>query len=77
MLIVAGYTAAEVEGIDIDSIADEEFQTMIRKRLLGTMINNGVKQRVVRIKEVEVSLGQGWEFVAALPDDKAIVRIPE
>lgn len=77
LLIVAGYTAAEVEGIDIDSIADEEFQTMIRKRLLGTMINNGVKQRVVRIKEVEVSLGQGWEFVATLPDDKAIVRIPE
>lgn len=77
LLIVAGYTTAEVDRIDIDSIADEEFQTMIRKKLLGTMVNNGMKQRVIRISEVELSLGHGWEFVATLPDEKAIIRIPE
>jgi hypothetical protein len=40
------------------------------------MVNNGSKQKVIPINEVESHLTQGWEFVAALPDNKAILKIP-
>ena len=40
------------------------------------MVNNGNKQKVVPIGEVKSFIGQGFEFVAALPDGDAIIRIP-
>lgn len=75
LLLVAGFKQEEVERMDLLSISDEEFQNMVRQRLLGSMINDGAKQRVVNVGDVERFLAQGWEFVAALPNDKAILKI--
>ncbi|MBS7656281.1 site-specific integrase [Candidatus Bathyarchaeota archaeon] len=76
LLLVAGFKKEEIEKMDLLSLSDEEFQSMVRQKLLGTMINNGAKQKVVGINEVEAYLSQGWEFVASLPNNKAIMKIP-
>jgi hypothetical protein len=49
---------------------------MVRQRLLGAMANNGARQRVVGVNEVERFITEGWDFVAALPNDRAIMKIP-
>jgi integrase len=76
LLQIAGYKEEEVDKMDLSSIADEDFQKMVREKLLGAMTNNGSKQKVIPIGEVENHLTKGWEFVAALPDDRAILKLP-
>ena len=49
---------------------------MVRERLLGAMANNGSRQKVIRIAEVEKYVMEGWEYVASLPDDRAILKLP-
>ena len=75
LLLVAGFTADEVEEMD-PSMSDEAFQEMVRKKLLGAMANNGANQRVIDVKEIERFLSGGWDFVATLPDDRIVVRLP-
>ncbi|MEM3760279.1 MAG: site-specific integrase [Candidatus Bathyarchaeia archaeon] len=74
LLLVAGFTQSEIDEMDISAISDEELQTIIRKRLLGEKANDCV-QRVVSTDEVENYLEQGWEYVAALPNGKLIVKL--
>jgi integrase len=76
LLGVAGYSAKEVEALDLSSIEDSEFQKLVREKLLGAMANNGNKQRVVPVSEVRDLIPQGWEYVAQLPTGEAIVRLP-
>jgi len=76
LLLVAGLKQDEVEKIDVLGMEDEEFQELVRQRLLGNMVNNGARQKVVGLEDVEESLAKGWEFVATLPNEKAITRIP-
>ena len=40
------------------------------------MENNGNHQRVIPINEVENYLTKGWEYVAALPTGKAVLKLP-
>ncbi len=75
LLLVAGFSGDEIDGLD-PGMSDEEFQEMVRRRLLGSMTNNGNSQKVVSIREVEDFLGRGWNFVAKLTEDKAILRLP-
>ena len=75
LLLVAGFSPEAVEALD-PSMDDEAFQEMVRKRLLGAMVNNGANQRVIGVKEVERFLSSGWDFVATLPDDRIVVRLP-
>jgi len=75
LLLVAGFSGEEMEGLDI-SMGDEEFQEIVRQKLLGFMVNNGNSQRVVRIEDVDEFLSKGWNFVAKLSDDKAIIKLP-
>ena len=76
LLLVAGYTKNDVDAMNLTAISDEDLNAKIREKLLGVMANNGAKQKVVAAEEVERYLGQGWEFVATLPNDKAILKIP-
>ncbi|MCJ7574592.1 site-specific integrase [Candidatus Bathyarchaeota archaeon] len=76
LLLVAGFKQDEIDEMDLSSMADEEFQAMVRQRLLGAMVNNGAKQKVICVKDIEDTVAQGWEFVALLPDDRAIMRVP-
>jgi hypothetical protein len=52
LLLVAGFKQGEIDKIDIVSITDEEFQAMVRQKLLGMMANNGAKQKIISTEEV-------------------------
>lgn len=57
-------------------MSDEELQGLVRKKLFGAMANNGSRQKVIPISEVRNYIVQGWEYVASLPDNSAIVKLP-
>lgn len=65
-----------MEKLDLSKTSDEEFQKMVREKLLGLMANNGSRQKAIRTAEVENYLRQGWEYVASLPDDRAVLKLP-
>jgi hypothetical protein len=76
LMQVAGYSQQEVDKLDLSGIKDEDFQKMVREKLLGAMANNGSRQKVINSGEVEKYIHQGWEYVASLPDDRAILKLP-
>jgi hypothetical protein len=75
LLLVAGFSAEEVEELDT-SMDDEAFQEIIRRRLLGAMVNNGTSQRTVGMNELDDYLSGGWDFVASLPNDRVVIKLP-
>jgi len=75
-LAVAGFKKEEVERMSLGEMSDEELHDAVRQRLVGMMTGNGSRQRVVPIQEVRSFIGQGYEYVASLPDGGAIVRVP-
>ena len=75
-LIVAGFKKEEVEKMNLGEMSDEEVQNAVRQRLVGMMTGNGSRQKVIPVQEVRSYIGQGYEYVASLPDGGAIVKIP-
>ena len=75
LLLVAGFSVEEVEEADL-SMGDEAFQEMVRRKLMGAMMNNGASQRVVGVDEVERFLSGGWDFVATLPNERVVIKLP-
>ena len=75
LLLVAGFNKEEVEKMD-PSMDDVTFQETVRRKLLGSMANNGASQRVIAVDDIERFLTGGWDFVATLPDDRIVVRLP-
>ena len=67
---------SQIEATNIAGMTDEEIRDEMRKRLLGVMVNNGNCQRVIPLGDVEKYLGEGWEYVAPLSNERAIVRMP-
>jgi len=76
LLAVAGFNEEEAARYDVANMTDEELYNLVRQRLLGVMANNGNRQRVIPLGEVERYLGEGWEYVTALPNERAIVKMP-
>lgn len=76
LLVASGYTHEEIEKMDIANIDDQKLQNLVKEKLLGSMVNNGMKQKVVHVEEVEKYIATGWEFVSTLGNGKAIVRLP-
>ena len=76
LLKVGGYSKEEVDKLDLRDMEDAKIQKLVKERLLGATANNGSRQKVVPISEIETYLTQGWEYVAALPNEKAILRLP-
>jgi len=74
---VAGVTEKELEGLNLESMGDDEVQDLLRRRLLGAMANNGNRQKVVPLGEVESYIQQGWEYVDTLANEKAIMKLPD
>jgi hypothetical protein len=74
LLLVAGFEGNEIDNLDL-GMSDEQFQETVRRRLVGSMINNGNSQRVVSVDDVEEFLNRGWSFVAKLSDEKVIIKI--
>jgi len=75
LLLVAGFPPEEINEIDITSLSDEEFQDLVRKRLLGNVNADCGTQKVVNLNELEKYLENGWEYVATLPNQKVIVKM--
>ena len=75
-LLVAGFKQEEIEKMNLDDMTNEKLQEIVRQRLLGSMVNNGNHQRVIPVGEVERYVANGWEFVAALPNDRAVLKLP-
>ena len=75
LLLVAGFSGEEIDELDM-SMDDSEFQETVRRKLLGSTVNKGNSQRVVSLDNVEEFLSRGWNFVAKLNDEKAILRLP-
>ena len=75
-LVVAGFKKEEVDRMNLEDMTDEELQNAVRQRLVGMMTGNGSRQKVVPIQEVRLFIGQGYEYVASLPDGEAIVKVP-
>jgi hypothetical protein len=76
LLLVAGFRPDEIEKMDLMHMGDEEFQATIRQRLLSVMENNGARQKIVPANELEKYIAKGWEFVATLPNGKAVIKLP-
>jgi hypothetical protein len=76
LLAVAGFSQEEVAKYDVANMTDEELHNLVRQRLVGVMASNGSRQKVVSIGDVERYIAEGWEYVASIPNDRAIVKIP-
>jgi hypothetical protein len=75
LLLVAGFKQNEVDEMDVSLISDEQFQEMVRKKLLGQETNDCTKQKAVSVNEVNKYLERGWEYVANLPNKKILVKL--
>jgi len=75
LLVVAGFSQDEIDRIDVTSLTDEEFQDLVRKRLLGRSDEDCGTQKVVSLDELEEYLENGWEYIATLPNKKVIVKL--
>ena len=74
LLLVAGFSGDEIDNLD-SNMGDEEFQQIVRKKLLGTMANNGNPQKVINQNDIATYLDQGWSFIATINDNQAIVKL--
>ncbi len=74
LLLVAGFSGDEIDNLDT-IMSDEEFQQIVRKKLLGTMVNNGNPQKVINQNDIASYLDQGWSFIATINDNQAIVKL--
>jgi len=75
LLVVAGFSQDEIDRIDVTGLTDEEFQDLVRKRLLGRRDEDCGTQKVISLDELEEYLEDGWEYVATLPNKKVIVKL--
>jgi hypothetical protein len=76
LLAVAGFSQDEVAKYDVANMTDEELHNLVRQRLVGVMASNGSRQKVVSIGDVERYIVEGWEYVASISNDRAVVKIP-
>ncbi len=75
LLLTSGYKQEEIDKIDLTVITNEEFQQILRDKLLGRMADNGAKQKVIATGDIEQYLTQGYEFQAVLPDGRAVMKL--
>jgi hypothetical protein len=40
------------------------------------ILNNGNRQKIIPIEEIEKYITEGWEYVTLLPNGKAIIKVP-
>ena len=66
LLAVAGFNEEEVAKYDVANMSNEELHNLVRQRLLGVMNNNGSRQKVIAVNEVEQYLSDGWEYLASI-----------
>jgi hypothetical protein len=75
LLLVAGFRREEIENMNISALTDEDFQEIVRKRLLKNGGEDCGKQKLITIDKLEKYLTRGWEYVAILPNRKVVVKM--
>jgi len=78
LLVARGYSSAEADRLDIGGMTDSELESLFKK--LGAQSSDAEGHRVERaiaLAEVPGHLERGWEFVARLDDERAILRSPD
>jgi uncharacterized protein YwlG (UPF0340 family) len=76
LLAVAGFSEEEIAKHDLTNMSNDDLNNLVRKKLLAMMTKNGTRQKVIPTAQVEQSLAEGWEYVASLPNERAIVKTP-
>ncbi len=76
LLLAVGYKQEEIDKMDLSSMSNEDFQKLLRDKVTRALANNGSKQKVVKMDELAEYINKGYEFVAALPNGTAIVKLP-
>jgi len=61
--------------MDLEEMSNESLQQVVRERLLGAMVNNGNHKKVIPVGEVENHDSNGWEFMVALSNERAVLRL--
>lgn len=61
--------------LSIDNF-QEELKRIASERK-AEILNNGNKQKIIPIEEIEKYINEGWEYITQLPNGKAIIKIPE
>jgi hypothetical protein len=56
-------------------VSNEDFQQLLRDKVAGAMSDNGAKQKVIPVTEVEKYIQEGYDFEAVLPNGKAVMRL--
>ena len=74
LLLVAGFPQEEIDQIDLTGLSDEEFQELVRKRLIDSEKEDCGTQKVIDLNQIEGYLKKGWEYVATLPNGKIIIE---
>ena len=75
-MLACGFSKEEIDKLDLSTIDDEKFQSMVKQKLLGSVMNNGASQKVISQEVVEKYIEKGWEVAAVLPNGKVVMRVP-
>lgn len=75
LLLAVGYKQEEIDRLDLLEMSNEDFQQLLRDKVVGRMTENGSKQRIISTYEIEKFLTEGYEFQAVLPDGRAVMRL--
>ena len=75
LLSAVGYKQEEIDKIDLTNISNEDFQQLLRDKVAGAMTENGAKQKVIPVNDVEKYIQKGYDFEAVLPNGKAVMRL--
>jgi hypothetical protein len=75
LLLGAGFSGEEIDKLDIDNMRDEEFQDIMREKLLDSKASNGVIQKLVSVEELSAYFEQGWQFISTINGDKVVIGL--
>ena len=75
LLSAVGYKQEEIDKIDLTNVSNEDFQQLLRDKVAGAMNDNGAKQKVIPVSDIEQYISDGYDFEAVLRNGKAVMRL--
>ena len=76
-LRLSGYKDEEIAKLgDLSQMSSEQLQDMIRKKSMEALGLNGNHQKIVPLLELRDYILGGWEYVRELPNNEAVIRLP-
>ncbi|MEM3191560.1 MAG: hypothetical protein QXH93_04670 [Conexivisphaerales archaeon] len=75
LLLAMGYKQKDIDKSNLQEMSNEEFQQLLRDKMIGAMNQNGPKQRIVSTDDVEKNITKDYDFEAVFPNRKAVMRL--